>query len=143
MGKNRIKNIVEKTIKKYGHDPFEICSMKDIIVKTMDMPNKLKGYTTTYRRIPIIFINSNLTYQQRKFVCLHELGHILLKHEDNILFKQTYTLDNGCKEEKEANYFAIQFMVNGLDKDELRCLNMQQFARVIGTDLLTIKNFYP
>lgn len=129
-----ISRIAKKIYKEYGNNPFLICQDKDYIVKLIDMPTSLKGYTTKANRINIIYINSKLDEKERKFTCLHELGHILLKHDDNILFNKKYTLNSGNKEENEANNFAVQMLLEDYSSEDLETLSINQIANLIGVE---------
>lgn len=129
-----ISRIAKKVYKEYGNNPFSICKEKDYIVKLIDMPASLKGYTTMTNRINIIYINSKLNEKERKFTCLHELGHILLKHDDNILFNKKYTLNSGNKEENEANNFAVQMLLEDYSREDLETLSINQIANLIGVE---------
>lgn len=63
MDKQTIKAKAKKIYKTYGTiNPFVICKEKDFVVKKIDMPPRLKGYTTTKNRIRFIYINNSLSY---------------------------------------------------------------------------------
>ncbi len=63
----------------------------------------------------LVYIANNLDYISRRFVLLHELGHILLEHD-------LYNLSNPniiSKTEREANYFAFKMMRFKLNSEEI------------------------
>lgn len=70
----KIKQIVEKMIRKHGtNNPFEIASQKGIVL-LFEPLGGIYGYHHTFRRIQIIHINSELDEPTQRFVCAHELG---------------------------------------------------------------------
>ncbi len=77
----KIKQIVEKMIRKHGtNNPFEIASQKGIVL-LFEPLGGIYGYHHTFRRIQIIHINDELDEPMKRFVCAHELGHAVLHPE--------------------------------------------------------------
>lgn len=110
----KIQKIIDKLIKKYDTtNPFELCSYLDIEIFKIPLPNR--GFCMHNRRIPMIFINETLDYYDKKIVCAHELGHILLHKGYNIAFFEAYTHFSTERYETEANLFAELLLE--MDKD--------------------------
>lgn len=138
----KINRIIKTIYKKYGTNPFEICKEKDILLQFIDMPFTLKGYTTTKYRTKIIFLNSKNTEFENEFTCLHELGHIFLKHQDNILFNQTCTLHNNIKEETEANFFATSMILKKYDISSFAGLSIKQISFLTGIEEYSLNHYF-
>ncbi|MBB3070434.1 Zn-dependent peptidase ImmA (M78 family) [Paenibacillus baekrokdamisoli] len=68
------------------------------------------GYFNTYKRIPIIHINTELEDSDQLFTCAHELGHALRHREVNTPFRR-HTLQSIDRIEREANEFAVELLV--------------------------------
>lgn len=138
----KLEKIINRINRLYGNNPFKICKQKDILLQFIDMPSALKGYTTTKYRIKIIFLNTKNTEFENEFTCLHELGHIFLKHNDNILFNQTCTLHNGIKEELEADLFAISMILKKYTLDDFKGLSIKQISSLTGIDVINLEKYF-
>lgn len=141
MNFDKIIKLSKKLYKEFGNNPYKICKEKGIIVDHVNLPLSLKGYTTKYRRVNIIFLNENNSEIDNVFTCYHELGHIFLGHNDNIVFNKTYTLDNGNREENEADFFATSMLLNEYNLDDFQDLTSMQLSNILGIDVAYI-NFY-
>lgn len=107
----KIKGIVNKLIKENNtNDPFEIAHKKgiNIIFKPF---KQIYGFYSCYKRYQFIYINQNLSSQEQKFVCAHELAHAILHRNINTPFLKKYTLFSTDKIEKEANTFAVELLM--------------------------------
>ncbi|TCJ87998.1 UNVERIFIED_ORG: Zn-dependent peptidase ImmA (M78 family) [Anoxybacillus amylolyticus] len=108
----KIKQIVEKMIRKHGtNNPFEIASQKGIVL-LFEPLGGIYGYHHTFRRIQIIHINSELDEYTKRFVCAHELGHAVLHPELSTSFLRKNTLFCMDKVEREANEFAVELLLS-------------------------------
>lgn len=105
------KEIAEYLQKKYKTtNPFVIAKRKNIIVLHENL-GKTLGYCNTYKRQKIIHINENIEERESFFVCAHELGHILMHPDVNTPFLKRNTLFSVDKIEREANTFAVEFLM--------------------------------
>ncbi len=106
-----IKRIVSRLIKKHKtNDPFEIAAQKNIIILFNYLGGTF-GFFSTYKRAKFIHINSNLDEPMQRFVCAHELGHVVLHPNVNTPFMRAHTLFSIDKIEKEANKFAVELLI--------------------------------
>lgn len=135
MKLNEIEKIVNKIRSEcYSIDPFIICSMKDYQIVKMNMPKKLRGYTTTKKRIKIIYINNIFSEEIQRQTCAHELGHIECLHKDNIAYASTNTLFVTDREENDANLFLLTLFLSEYNPLELSGLTKGQIANLIGVE---------
>lgn len=103
----RITDIVERLCRRYGtRNPFEIANQLHIIT-IFEPLGEIRGYCSTAYRQKFIHINQDLTEQQQRFTCCHELGHAILHPGLNTPFLRGNTLFSVSKLETEANRFAI------------------------------------
>lgn len=110
-----IKKIVEDLVKKYDtNDPFEIAAAKNIYVFEQDLHKEIFGFYKYIRRNKFIYINSNLSNEDKVFTCSHELGHSELHPRINTPFLKRKTLYSVDQIETEANRFAVELLL--LDK---------------------------
>ncbi|BAB07269.1 BH3550 [Halalkalibacterium halodurans C-125] len=108
----KIKQVVEKMIRKHGtNNPFEIASQKGIVLMFESL-GKIYGYHHTFHRIQIIHINDELNEPMKRFVCAHELGHAVLHPELSTSFLRKNTLFCMDKIEREANEFAVELLLS-------------------------------
>ncbi|MCI1591923.1 ImmA/IrrE family metallo-endopeptidase [Heyndrickxia oleronia] len=105
-----IKGKANELIDKYGTNcPFKIAKMMGIIITYENLGNTL-GYFSKNFRVPIIHINEKASEYGKKFICGHELGHVILHPEVNTPFLKKSTFYSADKKEKEANIFAIELL---------------------------------
>ncbi|BFH16040.1 hypothetical protein J6TS7_55970 [Paenibacillus dendritiformis] len=103
--------IIKKIVQTYGtNNPFRIAAQKNIPVIYDDLGN-IMGYTQTYKRVPMIHINDQLSDFMSTFTCAHELGHRILHPKINTPFLRKKTLFSVDKIEREANNFAVRLLV--------------------------------
>jgi Zn-dependent peptidase ImmA (M78 family) len=106
-----IKLLVDQLIRKHGtNNPFKIADRKNILVIFEPLGNML-GYFNTYKRIPMIHINSDLDEADQRFTCAHELGHAVQHRHVNTPFLRRNTLQSIDRIEREANEFAAELLI--------------------------------
>lgn len=122
---------------------FEICETKDIreIISSLeitiikkDFINGAKG--KFYRDIfgnEYIYISSDLSENEERFILAHELGHALLHTDMSVEFYFSSLIVKG-KIEKEADYFATEILINenNIDIDLIQNLNLDQLSLYYG-----------
>jgi Zn-dependent peptidase ImmA (M78 family) len=109
---NYIKCKTNEIIKKYKtNNPFEIADLLGINVKTFDFPTEVKGIYQYEKKNKFIYLNRQLSYHEKMYVCGHELGHAVLHTKINCTFLKQYTLFNVNKFEHEANQFCSYLLI--------------------------------
>lgn len=104
---DRIKKMTKAITKKYGtNSPFELCDLLGVRVVYADLPQRVRGFCVKFLQNHVIVLSQDLTMQESRVVCAHELGHYLLHGNMNALEIEEYT--NLClpRYEREADYFA-------------------------------------
>lgn len=125
-------NIANSTVKKYKtRDPFQIAKEKNIILVYAHLID-IRGFYQYFQRQHIICIDQDLSDQEKKFVCAHELGHMMMHKNSNKVYMDTQTFFNTNKFETEANTFAVNLLI----PDEIIMENMdyttEQLSRLLG-----------
>lgn len=134
-----IRRIVKSLTKKHGtNNPFEICSCKDIEIYYVPL-GSLNGFYTENFRIKTIYINEKLNERQRKIVCSHELGHIMLKHKENKLFLSNNTFLITNRYEIQADRFAAELLISDELLEELKYYTVDQMAMALGLPVALVK----
>lgn len=105
------KKVLELTRKYKTSDPDELARFLNIKIIEWDLGKQAGSYRLLNKK-KVIFLNSNLSYHQRKIVLAHELGHALLHPKVNCYFIQNKTLLCNSKIEREANIFACELLIN-------------------------------
>ena len=148
MKNNYIYDCVAELIDKYNtSNPFELMDLLYIQCRSSNL-DSLKGYCVIIHGIKYVAINEMLSWQERKIVAAHELGHILL-HSDKLKAAAHHDLniyDMADKTEYQANLFAAELLIDDEDVDNLaRRDNMDYFtmAKFLSTNpqLLAFKLF--
>ncbi len=107
-----IKKTVQDLIEKHQtNDSFIIARQMNINIIEHDLHEDIYGFYRYVRRNKFIFLNSNLAEPKKKFVCDHELGHVVLHPEVNTPFMRSNTYFSVDKIEHQANRFAIELAI--------------------------------
>lgn len=128
-----MKDIIRKIVKKYGtNDPFELADCLGAITITAPLKDGTRGFYDYYKRNGIICIDENLSDEEARMVCAHELGHFILHRKVNSVLLKNTTLLNTNRYEIEANRFAayllipeddlIEYVKYGYSLQQLSCL---------------------
>ena len=127
-----IRNLVQSLVRKYNtRNPFEILRQKNVILVYASL-NGVRGFYQYFQRKHIIYIDENLSDSEKRFVCAHELGHMLLHKKANALFMDTHTFFNTEKYEVEANTFAAELLIPDELIFEHPDMPADQLARLAG-----------
>lgn len=97
-------------------DPFRIAEDRGYVVIRCPLRG-VRGIYQHLQRRYVIYINSNLTDLEARFVCAHEIGHIMLHRGENRIFTDTNTYFQTNRQEIEANRFAVDLLY---DDEDLR-----------------------
>lgn len=73
-----------------------------------------------------------MSENEKRWVCAHELGHMLLHKKSNAVFMDTKTHFNTNIYEIEADKFAVELLVSDEDVLALHGYTIQQAARILG-----------
>lgn len=139
-----IRNLVQSLVKKYNtRNPFEILRQKNVILVYAPL-NGVRGFYQYFQRNHIIYIDENLSDSEKRFVCAHELGHMLLHKKANALFMDTHTFFNTEKYEVEANTFAAELLIPDELIFEHPDMPADQLARLAGYNekIMDFKNVF-
>ena len=139
---SRIKRIVRALIKKYKTtDVYELAKCLDITLIIKPLGGTCAGSYMYLRRSKIIFLNSILNEYERIIVLAHEIGHAVLHKETNCYFMKSKTLFLTSKIEKEANFFAAEFLIKDDVLNNYKGYTLNQIACIenISSDLLKLK----
>lgn len=93
-------------------NPFQICKEIGVETRFYDL-GSLKGMYFLVNQIPFVVLNLQLSDQEAKIVCAHELGHHILHHDlatCHVLSQyELYRVHS--KSEAEANLFAAHLLL--------------------------------
>ena len=124
--------IANSTVKKYNtRDPFQIAKEKNIILVYAHLID-IRGFYQYFHRQHIICIDQDLSDQEKKFVCAHELGHMMMHKNANKVYMDTQTFFNTNKFETEANTFAVNLLIPDETIVENKNYTTEQFSRLLG-----------
>ncbi len=105
------KELAERLIATWHtNDPFELCGALDILVVHVPLAPEIRGFCQYALNTHIIYLNQSLDPPRRRFVCAHELGHVLLHPRDNRIFLDTATYQLTARLEQAANRFACHLL---------------------------------
>lgn len=111
--KNSIESIANTVIEHYGtSDPFELAKRMSIFVYSAELPKETNGFYFQFNGKEMICLNSETNYTEQRFVCAHELGHVVLHNGLNIFQLEHTTLYLSGKYEKEADLFASYLLID-------------------------------
>ena len=136
-----IKKLADRTARKYhSRDPFEIIQGMNAILVYTHLEG-IRGLYQYFQRNHIIYIDDGLPDREQRFVCAHEMGHMLLHRKMNAVFMERHTFLNRNKFEIEANTFAMELLIDDSVLEENRHLTVKQLSRLLGyqEDLLKLR----
>lgn len=109
---DRIKQLVTDIVKKYNtRDPYELCDYLGIKIMECNLGKRAMGLHQNHNGVSVIHLNENIDNDCKKYVLAHEIGHLLLHKNANLLFMKGKTLFCESKLENQANKFAIEFLL--------------------------------
>lgn len=107
-----IRQKVRQLMKQYKTNNLdELAAYLNILIVEWDLGKQFGSYRMLNRK-KTIFLNSNLSYHQRKVVLAHEIGHAVLHPNVNCNFIDNVTLLLTSKIEREANIFACELLID-------------------------------
>lgn len=108
----KIKEKVKYIISKYKTSaPTEICEKMGIIILNEDLPDSVNGFMLKLMESVFIIINRNLNDDEKRVTIAHELGHIVLHGETNVINLSCNTSFCVSKYEREADCFAAYLLL--------------------------------
>lgn len=112
-------------------NPFEIIKGMNVILVYYPLDG-VRGFYQYFQRNNIIYIDERLPEHEKKFVCAHELGHMLLHKKANAIFLDSRTHLNTNQYETEADLFAITLLLPDDTLEEYFSFSTEQIARITG-----------
>ena len=108
----RIKEIVRRLKIIYGDDsPLEIIKKRNIVLCYLDEKSVSKGAYKKFLGTQFIYINTGLSFFEKRLTYTHELGHSVIHPDvDTFELKRTDPISL-TKYENEANLFAAEFLL--------------------------------
>ena len=127
-----IRNLAKSIVIKYdSRNPFDIAKSSGALLVFAPL-KEIRGFYQYIQRNSIIYVDSGLSEHEQKFVCAHELGHMLLHKKSNTMYMDTKTFLNSNKYENEANLFAIELLVPDETIMENWNLTIEQLTILLG-----------
>lgn len=119
--KIEIEKIVEDFIIKHNIDtsePVDIVKLArnlDFMVASFELPETEDGFVLIDKKTDKLFglntnkiigVNENRTYEEKRFIVAHELGHYILHNKGELIFAHRENVKGKNIEENDADYFA-------------------------------------
>lgn len=128
MGLNNNQLIRRLFARFHSRNPFELSRAMGCIVLRTPLSG-VRGFHQYIKRTNIIYIDDSLEENQARFVCAHELGHVLLHKNTNRIFMTNKTFMVTSKYEIEADRFAADLLYPTEDFAEYREFSVYQIAQ--------------
>lgn len=127
-----IKKKADSLVRKHQtRNPFEIIQGMNVIVVFAPLCG-VRGFYQYFQRNNIIYIDENLPENEKKFVCAHELGHMLLHKKANVLFMDSRTHLNTHRYEVEADIFAMDLLIDDDMIADYKPYTVDQISHLLG-----------
>lgn len=127
-----IKQKANSLARKYNsRNPLEIINNLNVILVYYPLKD-VRGFYQYFQRNDIIYIDDELSENEKKVVCAHELGHMFLHKNSNALFMDTRTHFVTTKYENEANTFAVELLIPDSVILDNPGMTKNQIARIMG-----------
>lgn len=102
--------IADKLVRRFGtRDPVKIAEELGYIIIDTHLSG-IRGYHQYVQRCNIIYLDNDLSEQERRWVCAHELGHSIMHKGLNRIFMDTCTHMVSNRYETEADRFAADLL---------------------------------
>ena len=123
----------------------------EIIAKYLDIEilyrpyKKQLGAFTVINKVPFIFINENISYEEKQIIIAHEMGHYVLHKKllkDLVILRDYSLFSKKEKEiEAEANLFSAYLLIDINQFEELKNQNKddKQIASTLNANSNLIK----
>ena len=138
----RIKEIVRRLKIIYGDDsPLEIIKKRNIVLCYLDEKSVSKGAYKKFLGTQFIYINTGLSFFEKRLTYTHELGHSIIHPDvDTFELKRTDPISL-TKYENEANLFAAEFLLEDDVLDKYPGESIYDIARkeCVSVELLKLK----
>ncbi len=123
------KKLTDKLARNHGtRDPIRISGdLGYIIIST-----PLSGYYQYVHRCSIIYMDSKLLDEERKWVCAHELGHSLLHKGLNRVFMDKKTHMVTSRFESASDHFTVDLLYSDDELHEYRDCSFDTVAKCLG-----------
>ena len=111
------KRIADSLVQRHKtRDPFRVAAELGYVVIRIPLQG-IRGFWQRMKRRNVIYIDSNLSEWEARFVCAHEIGHVLMHRGYNRIFMDANTYFPINRQEIEANRFAVDLL---FDDEDLR-----------------------
>lgn len=114
-----------------SRNPFDIADYLNIQIQIGQLGTPCGCYMFL-KNHRCIFLNENLSENERNLVMTHELGHAIMHRKLNCYFIRNKTLLLDSKIEKEANIFAADLLIPDIEIVNNKELTTRQMARLLG-----------
>lgn len=109
---NKIQKCVQDIVIKNGSaEPKAICENMGIIILSLELPERVNGFTMQSRGRWFIVLNRMLDDDRKRFTTAHELGHIIMHGCTNSINLSCNTYFCVSKYEREADMFAAWLLL--------------------------------
>lgn len=127
------KEKAQELIQKYQTaDPFTLCEILGILIIKAELPESVRGFSLGIKGKRIVYLNENLEDPMMKQVCAHELGHIVLHPQHNLIFMMEHTLYVHERFEREADQFCAALLISQSQLKEVS--TVQELAAIAGVE---------
>ena len=119
--------LIETRVNKLPINLKEVFSYYNINLKTF-----VNSDDEAFIKNNTVYFNNNLNFKRVRFTLAHELGHVLLNHEN---LTHTVHTENNNREEYQANIFARGLLMPAIVLKELNCIEPQDIANICNVSL--------
>jgi Zn-dependent peptidase ImmA (M78 family) len=112
------REVARLVAKHWERDPVRLARDMGVIVLYQNLghgDSACKGFYIRKSRKHVVVINDNLSYIVKKIILAHEIGHIILKHEEMGAYHAFHLYDRTSRFEFEANLFAAELLMEDGD----------------------------
>ncbi len=139
--KNINYSVLKKAAADMGYTVIEFNSVlndndTDVIIQSLELSEHIlhsKGFTYVSKEYRLIFINENLSEDEKLLIISHEMGHIVCDHFDAIPI-----IGKDVRDEHEANEFSHYLLKKSVFGKISSYIAMHRKAAVIGAVIIIL-----
>lgn len=124
-----VKRVVMKLKRIYKTNcPYELAKYLNIVL-VIEPLGKPLGMYNYINKNKVIWINSSIDEDEKRYVLAHEIGHAVLHPKSSCFFSSVRNI-NISKKEYEANLFAAELLINekNIDNTQLEGFSINQLS---------------
>lgn len=106
-----LKNLASRGEIRLPIDVFQLCKEQGILLTVCELSEDIPGVSFVYEGMPLIFVREKEDGKHQRFICAHEMGHLLQGHVGEWGAVASKTELERKEKEREAMVYAAELLI--------------------------------